>query len=111
MSILAGSEKYSEALDPALEQSVRVCGAVNAEGVLKFHDFKFDFSVKALHTVETEKPESYALYLATRKYLFTQPGFVMHQRAVRPCKIANPNALVCTTAANLVALVCTTEEA
>ena len=81
---------------------MRVRGGINAEGVLQFHDFKFDFSAKALHTMETEKPESYALYLATRKYLFAQPGFVMHQRVVRPCKIANPNALVCTTAANLV---------
>jgi hypothetical protein len=85
-----------------MEQSVRVRGAVDEEGVLQFHDFKFDFSAKALHTMETEKPESYALYLATRKYLFAQPGFVMHQRVVRPCKIANPKALVCTTAANLV---------
>ena len=78
-------------------------GAVYEDGVLQFHDFKFDFSAKALHTMETEKPESYAMYLATRKYLFAQPGFVMHQRVVRPCKIANPNALVCTTASNLVA--------
>ena len=100
---LGGSEKYSDALDPAMEQSVRVRGAVNAEGVLQFHDFKFDFSAKALNTMETEQPESYALYLATRKHLFAQPGFVMHQRAVRPCKIANPNALVCTTASNLIA--------
>jgi hypothetical protein len=94
---LGGSEKYSDAIDPAMEQSVRVRGGINAEGALQFHDFKFDFSAKALHTMETEKPESYALYLATRKYLFAQPGFV------RPCKIANSNALVCTTAANLVA--------
>jgi hypothetical protein len=99
---IAGSEKYSDALDPAMEQSVRVRGAVDEDGVLQFHDFKFDFSAKALHTMETEKPESYAMYLATRKYLFAQPGFVMHQRVVRPCKIANPKALVCTTAANLI---------
>ena len=56
---LGGSEKYSDALDPAMEQSVRVRGAVNAEGVLQFHDFKFDFSAKALNTMETEQPESY----------------------------------------------------
>ena len=43
-----------------MEQSVRVRGAVDEDGVLQFHDFKFDFSAKALHTMETEKPESYA---------------------------------------------------
>jgi hypothetical protein len=33
--------------------------------------------------------------------MMQQPGFVMHQRDVRPCKIAKPTAQALTTSANL----------
>jgi hypothetical protein len=53
------------------------------------------------HTASTN-PHVYGMYLAARTYLMQQPGFVMHQRLIRPCKPAKMFAQVLTTAENLV---------
>jgi hypothetical protein len=98
---LGGSEKYQEGLVTTMEQSIRVRGGTNAEGVFQYHDYKFDFSAAGLATMELEKPEAYAQYLATRTFLFAQPGFAMHQPDTRPCKIAQPCARILTTDANV----------
>jgi hypothetical protein len=98
---LGASEKYQDEDAAMAIQSVRVKGGVDDAGVLQFHDFDYDFSVNGLEKLATSDPKVYGMYLASRTYMMKQPGFVMHQRDVRPCKIAKPTAQVLTTAVNL----------
>jgi hypothetical protein len=96
---IGASEKYQDEDSAGAMQSVRVKGGVDESGVLQFHDFDYDFSADGLEKLATSDPKVYGMYLASRTYM--QPGFVMHQRDVRPYKIAKPTAQVLTTVVNL----------
>jgi hypothetical protein len=98
---IGASEKCQDEDAAGAIQSVRVKGGVDDSGVLQFHDFDYDFSADGLEKLATSDPKVYGMYLASRTYMMQQPGFVMHQRDVRPCKIAKPTAQVLTTAVNL----------
>ncbi len=100
---LAASEKYNDEELAGAKQSLRVKGGVDDDGVLQFHDYDFDFSAEGLEKLATTDPKVYGMYLASRSYILQQPGFVMHQRDVRPCKNAKPIAQVLTTSVNLLA--------
>jgi hypothetical protein len=39
------------------------------EGVVQYYELKFDFSAAGLEKMERDKPESYAVYLASYKLL------------------------------------------
>ena len=67
----------------------------------QFQDFDFDFTKEGLETLKRDNPESYAMYCATKTYLLSQPGMILSQRTVRPCKIARPSAKLLTTTDNL----------
>ena len=54
---------------PSTEQCVRVRGPTDAEGVVHYHELKFDFSAAGFAKMERDKPESYAVYLASYKLL------------------------------------------
>jgi hypothetical protein len=54
---------------PSTEQCVRVRGPTDAEGVVHYHELKFDFSATSFAKMERDKPESYAVYLASYKLL------------------------------------------
>jgi hypothetical protein len=97
---IGASEKYHDEDAAVAIQSVRVKGGVDDSGVLQFHDFDFDFSA-GLEKLATSELKVYGMYLASCTYMLQQPVFVMHQRDVRPCKIAKPTAQVLTTAVNL----------
>ena len=98
---LGAAVKYQDAENVGYLQSVRVKGGVDENGVLEYHDFDYDFSAEGLEKLARSDPNVYGMYLASRTYMMQQPGFVMHQRDVRPCKIAKPTAQVLTTSANL----------
>jgi hypothetical protein len=83
-------------------QSVRVKGAVDETGVIQYHDYDFDFSGAGLDKLSTTLPHVYGMYLASRTHLLQQPGFVMHQRMIRPCKPAKLVTQVLATTENLV---------
>jgi hypothetical protein len=99
---IGASVKYADDMNPGTRQSVRVKGAVDEAGVIQYHDYDFDFSGPALDELANSHPHVYGMYLASRTHLMQQPGFVMHQRLVRPCKPAKLVAQVLTTADNLV---------
>ena len=84
-------------------QAVRVQGGLDANGVLTYHDYEFDFSADALEQLAHSDPRVYGMHLASRSFLMQQPGMVMHQREVRPCNIAKPLAQVLTTEEGLAA--------
>jgi hypothetical protein len=51
-----------------MEQTIRVRGGTDADGVLQYHDYKFDSSAEGLAALERDKPDAYAQYLATRAF-------------------------------------------
>ena len=99
---IGASVKYTDDINPGTLQSVRVKGAVDETGVIQYHDYDFDFSGAGLDKLSTSHPHVYGMYLASRTHLLQQPGFVMHQRMIRPCKPAKLAAQVLTTSENLV---------
>jgi hypothetical protein len=99
---IGASVKYADDMKPGTRQSVRVKGAVNEAGVIQYNDYDFDFSGPALDQLANTHPHVYGMYLASRTHLMQQPGFVMHQRVIRPCKPAKLVAQILTTADNLV---------
>ena len=100
---IGGSEKYSAERIPGSLQAVRVQGGLDANGVLTYHDYEFDFSADALEQLAHSDPRVYGMHLASRSFLMQQPGMVMHQHEVRPCNIAKPLAQVLTTEEGLAA--------
>jgi hypothetical protein len=79
-----------------------VKGALDEDRVIQYHNYDFDFSGPALDELASTHPHDYCMYLASRTHLMQQPGFVMHQRLIRPCKPAKLFAQILTTADNLV---------
>ena len=41
------------------------------------------------------------MFCATKTHLLSQPGMILSQRTVKPCKIARPSAKLLTTTNNL----------
>jgi hypothetical protein len=99
---IGASVKYTDDINPGMLQSVRVKGAVEETGVIQYHDYDFDFIGAGLDKLSTTHPHVSGMYLASRMHLLHQPGFVMRQCMIRPCKPAKLVAQVLTTAENLV---------
>jgi hypothetical protein len=99
--VLAASDKYEAEIDVSAKQSIRLCVGHDSNNTPQFEDFDFDLTKEGLETLKRDNPESYAMYCATKTYLLSQPGMILSQRTVRPCKIARPSAQLLTTTNNL----------
>ncbi len=95
--VLASSEKYEAEIDVSAKQSVRLCVGNDSNNTPQFQDYDFDLTKVGLDTLKRDTPELYAMYCATKTHLLSQPGMILSQRTVRPCKIARPSAQLLTT--------------
>jgi hypothetical protein len=98
---LASSDKYKPLLQAGVQQAVRVCTGTDALGTLEFQDYDFDLTHEGLDKLRRDKPEVYAMHVASKTFIMQQDGMPMHQPSVKACQIAHPLARVLTTTAML----------
>jgi len=98
---LASSDKYKPLLQAGVKQAVRVCTGTDALGTYVYKDYDFDLTHDGLDNLRREKPEVYAMHVASKTYIMQQDGMPMHQPSVKACQIAHPLARVLTTTAML----------
>ena len=66
-----------------------------------YKDYDFDLTHDGLENLRSEKPEVYAMHVASKTFIMQQDGMPMHQPSVKPIKILHPMARVLTTSAML----------
>ena len=98
---LASSDKYKPLLQAGVKQAVRVCTGTDTLGTNVYKDYDFDLTHDGLDNLRREKPEVYAMHVASKTYIMQQDGMPMHQPSVKACQIAHPLARVLTTTAML----------
>ena len=98
---LASSDKYKPLVQAGVQQAVRVCTGTDKLGTYVYKDYDFDLTHEGLEILRQEKPEVYAMHVASKTYIMQQDGMPMHQPSVKACQIAYPLARVLTTAAML----------
>ena len=73
---LASSDKYKPLLQAGVKQSIRVCTGTDALGTYVYKDYDFDLTHDGLENLRTEKPEVYAMHVASKTFIMQQDGIV-----------------------------------